>query len=104
VAQHAEGFARYNGTAKGDHTMNAVRIRRKLDSDTLHLPELKPLIGKDVEIIVLEDETRSTILPGTGDWEAAARAAEELRESGYDFDASKRLREYDLEHAKDHLP
>lgn len=32
--------------------MNAVRIRRKLESETLHLPELKPLIGKNVEIIV----------------------------------------------------
>jgi len=34
--------------------MNAVRIRRRLESDTLHLPELKPLIGKNVEIIVQE--------------------------------------------------
>ncbi|GEM_PF-2839561 len=32
-----------------------VRIYRKLDSDTLHLPELKPLIGKTVEIIVVEE-------------------------------------------------
>jgi hypothetical protein len=31
--------------------MDAVRIRRKLESETLHLPELKPLIGKNVEII-----------------------------------------------------
>ena len=35
--------------------MNAIRIRRKLESDTPHLPELQPLIGKNVEIIVLED-------------------------------------------------
>ena len=83
--------------------MNAVRIRRKLESDTPHLPELKPLIGKNVEIIVLEEPTPA-IIPGTGDWEAAARAAEELRESGYDFDAWKRQREYDLKHANDHLP
>jgi hypothetical protein len=34
--------------------LTAVRIRRKLESDTLHLPELKPLIGKNVEIIVEE--------------------------------------------------
>jgi hypothetical protein len=34
--------------------MNAIRIRKKLDSDTLHLPELHSLIGKTVEIIVLE--------------------------------------------------
>jgi hypothetical protein len=41
---------------------------------------------------------------GTGDWAAAARAAEELRETGYDFDAWRRQREYDLKHATDHLP
>jgi hypothetical protein len=44
------------------------------------------------------------IQPGTGDWEAAAKAAEELRESGYDFDAFQRQRDYDLKHAADHLP
>jgi hypothetical protein len=84
--------------------MNAVRIRRKLDSETLHLPELKPLVGQTVEIIVLSEETRSTIRPGTGDWEAAEKAARELRESGYDFDAWREQREYDLKHANDHLP
>jgi len=82
--------------------MNAVRIRRKLDSDTLHLPELKPLIGKNVEIIVLEEQAPA-VRPGTGDWEAAAQAAKELCESGYDFDAWRELREYDLKHAKAHL-
>lgn len=35
--------------------MNAVRIRRHLDSPIPQLPELAPLIGKDVEIIALED-------------------------------------------------
>ena len=29
------------------------RIHRKLDSETLHLPELKPLIGRTVEITVV---------------------------------------------------
>ena len=36
-------------------TMNAIRIHTRLESDTLQLPELKPLVGKDVEIIVLEE-------------------------------------------------
>jgi hypothetical protein len=27
-----------------------LRIRRKLDSETLHLPELKPLIGRTVDV------------------------------------------------------
>ena len=38
--------------------MNAIRIKRHLDSETLRLPELKPLIGRDVEIIVLEEIRR----------------------------------------------
>lgn len=79
--------------------MNAIRIFRKLDSETLQLPELKPLIGKNVEIIVLETPN---VMPGTGDWDAALKAVEELED--YDFDAYRRLREYDREHAKDHLP
>ena len=33
--------------------MNALRIRTHISSDTLHLPDLKQVIGKDVEIIVL---------------------------------------------------
>ena len=35
-------------------TVNAIRIRKKLDSDTLHLPELQSLIGRTVEITVEE--------------------------------------------------
>ena len=31
-----------------------VRVRRHIDSETLHLPELKAMIGKDVEITVRE--------------------------------------------------
>ncbi len=34
--------------------MSTVRVRRKLESETLHLPELRPLIGKTVEITVVE--------------------------------------------------
>ena len=44
------------------------------------------------------------IRPGTGDWEAAAQAAQVLRETGYDFDAWQRQRECDLQHAAEHLP
>jgi hypothetical protein len=32
--------------------MNAIRIKKHIDSDTIHLPELRPLIGRDVEIVV----------------------------------------------------
>jgi hypothetical protein len=31
--------------------MHAIRIRKKLESETLSLAELKPLIGKTVEIV-----------------------------------------------------
>lgn len=48
-------------------------------------------------------EPGSGIRLGTGGWEAAARAAQELRETGYDFDAFQRQRDYDLKHASDHL-
>lgn len=37
--------------------MSDIRIRKTLDSETLHLPELKDLIGKTVEIIVRDETT-----------------------------------------------
>ena len=33
--------------------MQVIRVRMHLDSETLRLPELKDLIGKDVEIVVM---------------------------------------------------
>ncbi len=42
--------------------MNAVRLRRKLESETLHLPELKPLIGKTV--VIREDNGAGAQDPG----------------------------------------
>lgn len=83
--------------------MGIIRVRRKLESDTLHLPELKPLIGQEVEIVVRRTE-EPAVVPGTGDWDAAARAARELRETGYDFDAWGEQRDFDQRHAHDHLP
>jgi hypothetical protein len=32
-----------------------IHLHQKLDSETLYLPELKPMIGKSVEIIVREE-------------------------------------------------
>ena len=32
--------------------MNAIRIRRTIESDTLRIPELQSMIGTEVEIIV----------------------------------------------------
>jgi hypothetical protein len=36
--------------------LNAIRIRTRIESETLTLPELKPLIGRAVEIIVLDEQ------------------------------------------------
>jgi hypothetical protein len=41
--------------------MTVIQIQRKIDSDTLRLPELRALIGKTVEITVTE------IAPGERD-------------------------------------
>ena len=34
--------------------MEVLKLTRHLDSETLHQPELRPFLGKDVEIIVRE--------------------------------------------------
>jgi hypothetical protein len=47
--------------------MNAIRIRKQIDSETLHLPELKDMIGKTVEIIVLEETAAPTPTPPVAD-------------------------------------
>jgi hypothetical protein len=52
--------------------------------------------GAKVRIEVLAEKA------GTGDWDAAMKAARELED--YDFDAYRRQREYDLQHARDHQP
>ena len=80
--------------------MNAIRIRKTLDSETLHLPELKPLLGKAVEIIILEDDAPTR--RGTGDWDAAARAVAELKD--FDYDALAEQDACDRLHAGDPLP
>ena len=46
--------------------MKTIRVRRKLDSETLHLPELRPLLGKEVEIIVHEEGAAPT--PGADEF------------------------------------
>ena len=36
--------------------VKTIRLERHLDSETLHLPELRDMVGKDVVIIVQERE------------------------------------------------
>ena len=40
--------------------MQAIRITRTLDSETLHLPQLRSLVGQQVEIIVLSENASTT--------------------------------------------
>lgn len=40
---------------------NVVRIKRHLDSETVHLPELREMVGHDVEIVVRELESPEPI-------------------------------------------
>ena len=72
--------------------MNAIRIRKTIHSDTLHIPELKEMIGRTVEIIVLEEPVMSGVVHGKGDWDAALVAAQQLQDYDYlaqvDQDAS----------------
>jgi hypothetical protein len=76
--------------------MSTIHIRRTLDSETLSLPELRPLVGKRVDIILLVNEDVPQVTPPTTkDWAEVERAAEALRASGYDFDAWWEQREYD---------
>ena len=61
--------------------MNAIRIRKHLDSDTLHLPELRGMIGHDVEITVVE-QSELTREAGRKFWQT--RSLDELAaEQGY---------------------
>lgn len=78
--------------------MNAIHIRRKVDSDTLQLPELKQMIGKTVEIIVVE--ALPHIIAGTGDWDAAEKAAARIKD--FDYDALTAQDACDIQHAEDH--
>jgi hypothetical protein len=40
--------------------MPPIRITKHLDSETLYLPELRPLIGHDVEIVVSDEVARAS--------------------------------------------
>ena len=76
---------------------NALRIHTRVDSETLHLPELRPLIGKEVEIIVLEGTGTAPAATSAGNGEPGRRDGVDWRSR---FDAM-------LAHARtaqQHLP
>ena len=81
--------------------MNAIRIRKRIDSETLHLPELKEMIGKEVEIIVLEEAAapsdeapEPSPAPKTTPYDKFFELAGKI---DLDWDAYKRQRAFDLE-------
>lgn len=39
--------------------LHAIRVRTRVDSDTLKIPELLPLMGHHVEVIIVDDEPAS---------------------------------------------
>ena len=78
--------------------MSTIRIETTIDSDTLYLPQLKPMVGKSVEIVVREMAT-PTISPATSDWAAVEAAVRELED--YDFQAYREVRELDRRRANE---
>jgi hypothetical protein len=81
--------------------MASVHIRIKVEGDTLVLPELRPLIGKTVDIEVTERSEPDHAPTPVDRWHAAAEAVKELH--GYDFRAWSDQRAFDAQHGTDHL-
>ncbi len=59
--------------------MDVIKVKRHLDSETLYLRELRPLLGQDVQIIILASDVR-------GGQSGSASAREELRGSVLRYD------------------
>jgi hypothetical protein len=81
--------------------MDAIHINTKLDSDTLYLPQVRPLIGKSVEIIVQEqgpsgEQGRKGRNPHRDDWKTALAGLAGL---DIDWDAYRRQRELEARSA-----
>ncbi len=79
--------------------MASFRIRVKVEGDTLVLPELKLLVGKTVDIEVIESLDQE---PAVDRWVIAAKAVSELTD--YDFDAWAEQRALDRQRGQEHLP
>lgn len=68
--------------------MEAIRLHLKIDSETLHIPELKRFHGKNVELILIEESTSPKKKNGKMDHFFAAAKKVEINE-----DAINKLRE-----------
>lgn len=47
--------------------MTAIRIHRRIDSETLHLPELKAFLGQDVDILVTTEGSKPSATEKDGE-------------------------------------
>lgn len=76
--------------------MNTIRIKRQIESDTLTIPELRPFIGRRVEITIEEpiSTEKSTSLT---DWDAVLAAAQTLE--AYDYHAQEEQDALDIRDA-----
>ena len=81
--------------------MNAIRILETIHSDTLHIPELKEMIGRTVEIIVLEEPIPPAVIPGNGDWDTLLAAVQHLED--YDYQAQVDQDACDIRDAEERL-
>ena len=78
--------------------MTAIRIVKKIESDTLHLPELKALVGREVEILIQDAPHPPATM---ADWDAYF--AKYGPDTELDPEIYKRQREFDRLHANDHI-
>jgi hypothetical protein len=69
--------------------MQFIRVHRQIDSETLHLPELRPLVGKIVEITIREEDPAER---SGKDWQPLIDAA---GKDLIDPDVYARFREFD---------
>lgn len=77
----------HNAVNLNEVGMNAVRIHTRIDSETLNLPQLRPMIGKRVEIIVMEEPTSSSVQGDLGLLDEIAGKID------MDWDAIEKLRD-----------
>ena len=75
--------------------MAVIRILTRLESETVHLPEIQPLVGRDIEIIVRE-QTPARAIAAPEKWKeffARRRGAvvdQKLIDDYREFDAAAR--------------
>jgi hypothetical protein len=70
--------------------MDAIHIRKQIDSETLTLPELRPFIGSTVEILIQQAApTSEKVISGSPEWEAVMAAAQSLHDYDYQAQADR---------------